>query len=114
MTTHVLQFVGLSDQERKAAQPLAKLGKGDHVEVKVRRRSGQDQIVKLPPTAAAMLEIVLGHLLQGDASRSLPRIRSSVRTTRQKSWESRDRWPCIAWTSVICHSDMSASTAVQS
>jgi hypothetical protein len=66
MTTHVLQFVELSDQERKAAKPLDKLGKGDHVEVKVRRRSGQDQIVKLPPTAAALLEIALGHLLQGE------------------------------------------------
>lgn len=66
MTTHVLQFVELSDQERKAAKPLDKLGKGDHIEVEVRRRSGQDQIVKLPPTAAALLEIALGHLLQGE------------------------------------------------
>jgi hypothetical protein len=66
MTTHVLQFVELSDRERKAAKPLDKLGKGDHVEVMVRRKSGQDQIVKLPPTAAALLEIALGHLLQGE------------------------------------------------
>lgn len=66
MTTHVLQFVELSDQERKAAKPLDKLGKGDHVEVKVRRKSGQDQVVRLPPTAAALLETALGHLLQGE------------------------------------------------
>src|SRR5712664_455523 len=66
MTTQVLQFVELSDQERKAAKPLGKLGKGDHIEVKVRRKSGQDQIVRLPPTAAALLETALGHLLQGE------------------------------------------------
>jgi hypothetical protein len=66
MTTHVLQFVELSDQERKAAKPLGKLGKGDHVEVKVHRKSGQDQLVRLPPAAAALLETVLGHLLQGE------------------------------------------------
>src|SRR6266436_2288669 len=66
MTTHVLQFVELSDRERKAATPLGKLGEGDHVEIKVRRKSGQDQVVRLPPTAAALLEIALGHLLQGE------------------------------------------------
>src|ERR1700732_1458895 len=66
MTTHVLQFVELSDQEREAAKPLDKLGKGDHVEVKVRRKSGQDQVVRLPPTAAALFETALGHLLQGE------------------------------------------------
>jgi len=65
MTTQVLQFVELSDKERKTAKPLDKLGKGDHVEVKVRRRSGHDQIVRLPPTAAALLEAALGHLLEG-------------------------------------------------
>jgi hypothetical protein len=66
MTAHTLQFVELSDQERKAAKPLGKLGKGDHVEVTVRRKSGRDQVVKLPRKAAALLEIALGHLLQGE------------------------------------------------
>jgi hypothetical protein len=66
MTAHMLQFVELSDQERKAAKPLGKLGKGDHVEIKVRRKSGQNQIVRLPPAAAALLETALGHLLQGE------------------------------------------------
>src|SRR5262245_11329231 len=65
MTTHVLQFVELSDRDRKAAKPLAKLGKGDQVEVRVRRKSGRDQVVKLPPKAAALLEAALGRLLQG-------------------------------------------------
>jgi hypothetical protein len=66
MTTHVLQFVELSDQDRKTAQPLDKLGKGDQVEVRVRRRSGKDQVVRLPAQAAALLESALGHLLQGE------------------------------------------------
>ncbi len=66
MTTHVLQFVELSDQDRKKAQPLNKLGKGDQVEVRVRRRSGKDQVVRLPAQAATLLESALGHLLQGE------------------------------------------------
>jgi|SRR5271167_167281 len=66
MTTHVLQFVELSDHDRKTAQPLDKLGKGDQVEVRVRRKSGKDQVVRLPAQAATLLESALGHLLQGE------------------------------------------------
>jgi hypothetical protein len=66
MTTHVLQFVELSNQDRKTAQPFGKLGKGDRIEVRVRRKSGEDQVVKLPPKAAALFQAALGHLLQGE------------------------------------------------
>ena len=66
MTTHVLQFVELSDRAARRPSPLGKLGKGDQVEVRVRRKSGEDQVVKLPPEAAALLETALGHLLQGE------------------------------------------------
>lgn len=66
MTAHTLQFVELSDQERKAAKTFGKLDKGDQVEVRVRRRSGEDRVVRLPPKAAALLETALGHLLQGE------------------------------------------------
>ena len=66
MTAHVLQFVELSDQDRKAAKPLGKLGRGDQVEVRVRRKSGEDQVVRLPPKAAALLEAALGRLLRGE------------------------------------------------
>lgn len=66
MTTHVLQFVELSTQDRKAAKPLGKLGKGDRVELRVRRKSGADRVVKLPPKAAALLEAALGRLLEGE------------------------------------------------
>jgi hypothetical protein len=70
MTTHVLHFVELSDKDRKTAKPLGevlgKLGKGDRVEVRVRRKSGKDEVLSLPPKAAALLEAALDHLLQGE------------------------------------------------
>jgi hypothetical protein len=66
MPTIVLQFVELSDQDRKAAKPFGKLGKGDRVEVRVRRKSGEDQVVRLPPKAASLIEAALGSLLQGE------------------------------------------------
>ena len=66
MTTHVLQFVELSDAARKETGRLGKLAKGDGVEVRVRRRSGSDQSLFLPPDAAALVEALLGYLLDGD------------------------------------------------
>jgi hypothetical protein len=66
MTTHVLQFVELSDQDRKQANPLDKLGKGDRVEIRVRRKSGENQTLSLPPQAATLIQAALGHLLQGE------------------------------------------------
>jgi hypothetical protein len=66
MTTHALQFVGLSDRDRKTAQPVGELGKGDKVEVRVRRKSGKDQVLNLPPKAAAWLAAALDRLLQGE------------------------------------------------
>ena len=69
MTTQVLRFIELSDQDRKAVKPLGKLGnlgKGDQIEIRIRRKSGEDQVVRLPLKAAALLEAALGHLLQGE------------------------------------------------
>lgn len=66
MTTHVLQFVELSDDARKEAGRLGKLRKGGRVEVRVKRQSGADQTLSLPPDAAALIEALLGHLLDGD------------------------------------------------
>jgi hypothetical protein len=65
MTTHVLQFVEFTDQDRKLAQPFGNLGKGDRLEIRVRQKSGEDRILKLPPTAAILLKTALGHLLEG-------------------------------------------------
>jgi excisionase family DNA binding protein len=70
MTTQVLKYVELSAKDRKTAKPLGaalgKVGKGDRVEVRVRRKSGKEEVVSLPPKAAALLEEALGHLLQGE------------------------------------------------
>src|SRR5262245_1914838 len=66
MTTHVLRFVEFSDQDRKVARPLGKLAKGDQLEVRVRRKSGKDQVVRLPRQAVALLEAALDRLLQGE------------------------------------------------
>jgi hypothetical protein len=66
MTTHALQFVGLSDQDRKAAEPLGELAKDDQVEVRVRRKSGRNQVVRLPPEAAALLGAAFELLTRGE------------------------------------------------
>ena len=50
----------------KAPRALGKLGNSDQVEIRVRRKSRKDQIVRLSPKAAALLETALGHLLQGE------------------------------------------------
>ena len=63
MATQVLRFVELSDQDRKKAGPL---GKGDQLEVRIRRKSGKDRIVRLPARAAALIESAVGHLLRGE------------------------------------------------
>jgi hypothetical protein len=66
MTTSVLQFVELSAQERRSARPVGELGKDDRVEIRVRRKSGEDRVIKLPVVAAALLIHALDHLLQGE------------------------------------------------
>jgi hypothetical protein len=65
MTTHVLQFVEFTDQDRKLAQPFGNLGKGDRLEIRIRQKSGEDRMLKLPPKAAILLQTALGHLLEG-------------------------------------------------
>jgi hypothetical protein len=66
MITQVLQFAELSDKDRKEAGRLGKLAKGDQVEVRIKRRTGVDQTLALPPEAASLIEAVLGHLSQGE------------------------------------------------
>lgn len=66
MTAQVLQFVELSDEDRKEAGRLGKLAKGDQVEVRIKRRTGGDQTLSLPPEAAALIEMLLGRLSQGE------------------------------------------------
>jgi len=66
MTTQILQFVKLSDEDRKGADRLGKVCKGDKLELRVKRHTGPDQTLSLPPDAAALIEVLLGHLLEGD------------------------------------------------
>jgi hypothetical protein len=66
MTTQVLQFVELSDAGRRETGRLGKLGKGDRIEVHIKRRGGDLQRLSLPPEAASLIESILGHLSHGE------------------------------------------------
>ena len=66
MTTQVLQFAELSDEARRETGPLGKIARGDRVELRVRRRSGPDHTVPLPPDAAMLIGALLDHLLEGE------------------------------------------------
>lgn len=108
----MLQFVELSDQDRKATRAFDKLGKGDQVEVRVRRKSGEDHVVRLPPKAAA--QTALGHLLQGQRVAVLAEDQEFSPNDAANTLESPDRWWSIAWMLAICHSDISESIAARS
>ena len=66
MASQVVKFAGLSDRDRKKVPPLPKLAEGDRVELRVRRRHGQDQTLTLPPAAASVVETLLSRLLSGE------------------------------------------------
>lgn len=66
MASQVVKFAGLSDRDRKKVSRLPKLGEGDHVELRVRRRDGQEQTLSLPPAAASVVETLLSRLLSGE------------------------------------------------
>lgn len=66
MGSQVVQFAGLSDRDRKKVSPLPKLAEGDHVELHVRRRNGQEQTLSLPPAAISAVEMLLTRLLNGE------------------------------------------------
>ncbi|HUB10582.1 MAG TPA: DNA-binding protein [Acetobacteraceae bacterium] len=66
MARQVVQFAGLSDRDRKKVTPLPKLAAGDRVELRVRRRAGQDQTLSLPPAANSVVETLLDHLVNGE------------------------------------------------
>jgi len=66
MASRVVKFAGLSDRVRKNVLPLPKLAEGDRVELRVRRKGGQDQTVALPPAAASVVETLIMRLLSGE------------------------------------------------
>jgi hypothetical protein len=66
MTAQVVQFVELSDEDRKETGRLGKLAKGDRVELRIKRRSGAGETLSLPARAAALIEALLDHLSRGE------------------------------------------------
>lgn len=66
MASQVVQFAGLSDRDRKKVSPLAKLAKGDRVELHIRRQDGQDETLALPPAAVSVVETLLTRLFSGE------------------------------------------------
>ncbi len=66
MTAQVLQFVELSDRDRRQAEPFCKLAKGDRIEVRIKRRTGDDHTLPLPPEVAALVGSLLDHLMRGE------------------------------------------------
>lgn len=66
MASHVVQFAGLSDRDRKKVSPLPKLVAGDRVEFHVRRRNGQNETVALPEAAVGAVEVLIDRLLTGE------------------------------------------------
>jgi DNA-directed RNA polymerase specialized sigma24 family protein len=66
MASQGVAFTGLSERERSNATPLLKLAEGDRVEMRVRRRDGQEQAVTLPPAAARIVETLIAQLLRGE------------------------------------------------
>ncbi|MBW7861521.1 MAG: DNA-binding protein [Rhodocyclaceae bacterium] len=65
MASQVFKFSGLSDRDRKKVAPLPKLAEGDRVELRVRRRDGQDHTLALPTAAISAVETLLDRLLSG-------------------------------------------------
>lgn len=66
MASQVVKFAGLSDRDRKKVSSLPKLGAGDRVELRVRRRDGKDQTLALPPAAADAVEALIDGLRNGE------------------------------------------------
>lgn len=66
MTKQIVQFIGLTERDRKKAAPLPKFVRTDRVELRVQHRDGGAQAVILPPSAAEVVEAVLTRLLRGE------------------------------------------------
>jgi hypothetical protein len=66
MTTQVLEFLKLSDRDRRRADAAAKLGRGGRFEILIRQKSGVDRRVELPAVASEAIQILLEHLVNGE------------------------------------------------
>lgn len=66
MTAHVLQYIELSDRDRKRADRLPRLEEGDMVEVHVHSSAGGEKTVSVPASAAVLIGTLLDHLYRGE------------------------------------------------
>ncbi|MGE0006889.1 MAG: helix-turn-helix domain-containing protein [Parvibaculaceae bacterium] len=66
MTAHVVHYSKLSERDRKAAAALPKLSTGDRVELRIQRKSGKVHVVGLSAPAAAVIEMLLARLSEGE------------------------------------------------
>ncbi|MBU6298745.1 MAG: DNA-binding protein [Alphaproteobacteria bacterium] len=66
MTTQVLEFVKLSDRDRRKADAASKLARpGTTFEVYIRQQTGADYRVELPTLASEAIQTLLVHLVRG-------------------------------------------------
>jgi hypothetical protein len=66
MATHVLEFLKLSDRDRRKADAATKLvRRGATFEVHIRQNTGVDHRVELPLLASEAIQTLLVHLVKG-------------------------------------------------
>jgi excisionase family DNA binding protein len=65
MSTHVLEFAELSEQDLTDAS-LVEIERGDRLEILVRQPGGTDRKLALPQAAGDVVATVLTHLLRGE------------------------------------------------
>jgi hypothetical protein len=105
MTTHVLQFVELSDRTARRPRRSTSLAKA------IRSKSGSAasrariSLSSCRRTRRRCLRPRSAISFREDASLSLPSTRNSVQTMRRISWAFPDRWSSIVWMWVTCHSE---------
>ncbi|WP_395666314.1 DNA-binding protein [Methylocella sp.] len=66
MASQVVKFAGLSDRDRKKVSSLPILADGDRIELRVRRRDGEDHTLALPPAAVSVVGTLLSRLFSGE------------------------------------------------
>jgi hypothetical protein len=67
MTTQVLEYVKLSDRDRRMADAATQLAhRGVTFEVHIRQESGVDHRIELPASASEAIQTLLVHLMKGE------------------------------------------------
>jgi hypothetical protein len=66
MGRKTIRFTGRSSRDRADMAPLARPAEGDQLELRIRRRDGEEQTLLLPAAAASVLEELLSRLTSGE------------------------------------------------